>query len=63
MFDESLEELQKAVELQPDEVAARYDLAMTYAMLGMYEEAKQGFLLVLEMEPTHEHAKKQLVYF
>lgn len=58
-----MEELQKAIELEPDAVSARNDLAMTYAMLGMIEEAKEGFLSVLALDPDNEHAKKQLIYF
>src|SRR4029079_7243410 len=39
MFDESLEELQHAVDLDGANLFTRNDLAKTYAMLGMIEEA------------------------
>jgi tetratricopeptide (TPR) repeat protein len=63
LFDESLDALKRAVELEPENVEIRNDLAMTYAMLGMYEEAKAEFLAVLEIDPSNEKARRELVYF
>lgn len=63
LFDESLEELKKAIELNSNNLDARNDLAMTYAMLGMYDEAKAEFMAVLQMDPENEQARKQMVYF
>ncbi len=39
------------------------NLAKTYAMLGMYDEARVGFNRVLELHPGHPEAQKQLAYF
>ncbi|MGB9587700.1 MAG: tetratricopeptide repeat protein, partial [Armatimonadota bacterium] len=47
----------------PESVEIRNDLAMTYAMLGMYDEAKAEFLAVLEIDPSNERARRELVYF
>lgn len=62
-FEESIEELRKAVELAPDNVTYRLHLAKTLTMLGMYEEAKGEFEKVLELDPENEEATKQLGYF
>jgi tetratricopeptide (TPR) repeat protein len=62
-FDESVEELRKAVELAPQNVTYRLNLAKTLTMLGMYEEAKAEFEKVLEIDPANEEATKQLAYF
>ncbi len=61
-FDESLEELKKAVELNNDDVPALIDLSKTYAMLGMYDEARVGFEDVLRLEPGNEIARQNLKY-
>ncbi len=62
-FEESLEELRRAVELDPDNVIYRLHLAKTLTMLALYEEAKKQFEKVLELDPTNEEAVKQLGYF
>ncbi|GBC98944.1 hypothetical protein HRbin17_01463 [bacterium HR17] len=62
-FDESVEELRKAVELAPANISYRLHLAKTLTMLGMYEEAKAEFEKVLEIDPENEEATKQLAYF
>lgn len=62
-FEESVEELRKAVALAPQNVTYRLNLAKTLTMLGMYEEAKAVFEKVLEIDPANEEATKQLAYF
>ncbi len=62
-FEESLEELKRAVECDPHWVDGHLNLAKTYAMLGMYDEARVEFNQVLELHPGHPEAKKQLSYF
>jgi len=44
-------------------VDAHLNLGKTHCMLGNYEEAKAEFLQVLELQPGHPEAKKQLSYF
>lgn len=62
-FEESLEELKRAVGCDPNWVDAHLNLAKTYAMLGMYDEAKTEFNCVLALHPGHPEATKQLKYF
>src|SRR2546423_1036374 len=50
-FEESLEELKKAVDLDGANLVARNDLAKTYAMLAMIDEAKATFEEVLRLDP------------
>jgi Flp pilus assembly protein TadD len=62
-FDQSLSELLKAVELSTDNTVIRNDLALTYTMLGMYEEAKGQFARVLERDRENQIALRNLTYF
>ena len=63
LFDESLEELAVAYGLDSSRADILCDLAMTHAMLGMFEEAKVEFLRVLDMDPGNKTATQQMVYF
>ncbi len=63
MFDESIQELETSVRLNPDAVQPRLDLALTYSMLGYEPEAKREFEEVLRRDPTNEMAQRQIVYF
>jgi lipoprotein NlpI len=55
--------LERAISLDGSNVATRNDLALTHSMLGMFDEAKAGFTTVLEMDPSNEVAKKNIVFF
>ena len=61
--DESLDALKRAVELDGTGLQARNDLALTYTMLGMLDEAKREFEAVLEIDPTNPVAQRNMVYF
>ncbi len=63
MFDEGLEELKKAVELEPQQAKYELDLGKTYMMLGMFDEGKASMTRVLELDPENDEARKQLSYF
>jgi len=39
------------------------NLAKTYAMLSMYDEAKVEFLEVLRLDQENKEAKRQLIFF
>lgn len=62
-FEGSLETLKALVAEYPENVNVRYDLAMTYMMLGYVDEAGGEFREILRLSPSHENAKKQLAYF
>ncbi len=61
-FDGSLQSFQGLVDQHPTAVDVRYDMAMTQMMLGMVEEACTNFRTILNQQPDHEKARKQLVY-
>jgi Flp pilus assembly protein TadD len=62
-FDDSLSSLKRAVDLRQDNVPVLNDLAKTYAMLGMYEEARAGFEEVLRLDPGNETARQNMMFF
>jgi tetratricopeptide (TPR) repeat protein len=62
-FDKSLEELQHAVLLAPSRIDIRTDLALTYSMLGMYDEAEAEFKEVLSRDPENKRALDSLKFF
>ena len=61
-FDLSLEHLQRAVVLAPARIDMRTDLALTYSMLGMYDEAAVEFKEVLAREPENKRALESLQF-
>lgn len=65
-FDGSIATLQKVVQSAPNHHQARYDLAMTYLMLAMNDEAFAEFSRLLTMSISNELRDKvneQLKYF
>ena len=62
-FDPSLLELHRAVDLAPENALIRNDLALTYTMLGMYDEAKAQFAQVLAKDRENPTALRNLTYF
>ncbi|HOQ28394.1 MAG TPA: hypothetical protein PLH36_06615, partial [Armatimonadota bacterium] len=63
LFDESIAEFERVREEAPDFLQARNNLGLTYAMLGMNDEAKAEFQFVLARDPNNEVALKNIVYF
>jgi tetratricopeptide (TPR) repeat protein len=63
MFDESLEELNQAVNLDPLSCEFRNHLGLTYCMLGMYDEGRVEFEKVLEQDPANAVALRQMEFF
>ena len=61
-FDLSIEEIQRAVVLAPARIDVRTDLALTFSMLGMYEEAAVEFKEVLLREPGNKRALESLQF-
>lgn len=62
-FDPSLAELKQAVDLAPENALIRNDLALTFTMLGMYDEAKDQFARVLAKDRENPTALRNLTYF
>jgi tetratricopeptide (TPR) repeat protein len=62
-FDGSLATLQGLAREFPNDLNVRNDLAMTFMMLGMIDEAGAEFREIVRMDPSHENANKQLAYF
>ncbi len=65
-FDEALEKIARAAELEPSNQQYALDAGKHYTMLGMYDEAKPYFERVMEIDPTSKEgveAQKQLSYY
>jgi Flp pilus assembly protein TadD len=62
-FDESIQVLERARTMDPADVDIRNNLALTYVMLGMQEEAKTEFTSVLEIDPGNAVALRNLSFF
>lgn len=63
MFDESIADLERMREMQPEYVKGCEDLFKTYLMLGMNDEAKAEMKRILEMDPNNEEVHKAITYF
>jgi len=55
-WDNALENCDRAIELNPDAVSARYTRALTLEKSDRLEEALAEFEKVLELDPIHENA-------
>ncbi|NLO06727.1 MAG: tetratricopeptide repeat protein [candidate division WS1 bacterium] len=65
-FDEALESICAATQIEPQNQLYLLDAGKHYTMLGMYDEARPFFEKVLEIDPTSQHgaeAQKQLSYY
>jgi tetratricopeptide (TPR) repeat protein len=65
-FDEAIECLKKAVELEPDNQRYVLDLGKHFTMLGMDDEAKAAFEQVVALDPGSREggeAATQLTYY
>ena len=56
----ALKEYENAVKLRPERPLAYYYLGVTYARLGMLEEAVTGFRRTLEIDPQFRNARQLL---
>ncbi len=59
-FQKSLESLQKAVELSPEDAQAHNNLGATFSDLGRLEEAKASYLCALRIRPDYAEAHNNL---
>jgi Flp pilus assembly protein TadD len=60
MLERAGRELEQAVMLQPDFLAAHYNLGVIYKRQGRFEEAREQFRRVLGLHPNHAKAQIQL---
>ncbi|MDM7460650.1 MAG: hypothetical protein P3X24_003235, partial [bacterium] len=63
IYDETIQELETTLPLNPEPIQPRLDLALTYSMLGYEPEAKRELEEVLRRDPSNEMAQRQIVYF
>jgi protein O-GlcNAc transferase len=59
-MDESIEALERAVQLVPNSTRYLIDLGKTHAMYGDYDKAKPVFMKVLDLDPFNDEAQDQL---
>ena len=57
LFGPALDDLQKALTLNPHQYDAIFGLGVMFQDFGDYDRAAKAFDQVLEMHPHHEHAK------
>ncbi len=58
--DLSLEDYQNAVQMEPGDAEAHYNLGLTYHLEGSDKEAAQSFEKALEINPRHQSARFML---
>jgi tetratricopeptide (TPR) repeat protein len=61
-FEASLNSLADLSRQVPGNLDIKYDLAMTYLMLGMYDEGCALLSQILAVDPTHQKALDQSSY-
>lgn len=61
-FERSLEGLKTLADEAPHNLDIRYDYAMTLMMLGFAQESCAEFRAILDINPEHEKAKRQIIY-
>jgi tetratricopeptide (TPR) repeat protein len=65
-FDDALERICRAAEIEPENQLYQLDAGKHYTMLGMYDEAKPFFENVIAIDAASKHgaeAQKQLSYY
>ncbi|HJQ81566.1 MAG TPA: FG-GAP-like repeat-containing protein [Lacipirellulaceae bacterium] len=59
-YDDAVEQLRKAVELDPNEATLRFQLGIALSSLGRSDEAREQFVKAAELDPLHGGAQYQL---
>lgn len=59
-YDDAVEHLRKAVELDPNEATLRFQLGIALSSLGRSEDAREQFEKAAELDPLHGGAQYQL---
>jgi protein O-GlcNAc transferase len=61
-IDESIDALERAVQLEPNSIRYLMSLGKTHTMYGDYDKAKPIFQRVLQMDPFNDDAQDQLAF-
>ena len=59
-YDQALEEFKKAIQDDPGDAEAYYNLGVVYETKNMKKEAKEAFSKALELNPKHKLAEQHL---
>ncbi len=59
-MQQAADDLEQAVMVKPDFLAARFNLGVVYKKLGKYEEARKEFKEVLRLDSTQASARMQI---
>ena len=62
MFEEALEAVQRAIDLEPDNAVHLSDLGWTLVLAERYQEAETTLLRALELDPSNQNASANLNY-
>jgi tetratricopeptide (TPR) repeat protein len=62
LFDEALEAVRRAIELDPENVAYVNDMGWTLVLAERFREAEAAFKQALEIDPSNERAQMNLQY-
>lgn len=62
-FEESLESFRTALKAEPENLTFLMNYGKTLCMLGEYAEAREQFEKVLAIDPDHDDALEQMLYF
>ena len=61
-YEEAITEYKKCIKRAPNNIVAHQNLALTYALDGRYEEARQTWSQVLKIDPQHSAEKSFKVW-
>ena len=60
LYDEAIDAYQKALQLDPADIVAHYNLATTYFQRDHFLKAVEHYLFVLKLDPSHIPANYNL---
>ena len=59
-FEEAITKFQEVVQLEPNNLRARYNLGLANERMGNFNEARKNFEEALKIKPDFEEARKAL---
>lgn len=63
LWREAMYRWEKAVQLDPQDVAAYNDLAIAYEHEGMFDKARQAYEKALQLDPRNTYVRQNYDYF